>query len=227
MSKIKKRKIKIVVNDSKASIKRIKWLWIGYGISWFIFGIIILIVTDEQLALFFNPGYVMTESDPIYLLMKFYSDTFIIVNLGPLFLVVIILCISKLENYHRPMLEAFYAGLFAGFLIEPMKSIINRIRPFQEGSLIKDQINTFGETTDTGSMPSGHVGYTGATLLPHSIRLKSIIIVVVIVLYNAGMMYARLFLGVNYASDVLVGNIISLLCATFAFFMFEKIYKRI
>lgn len=36
-----------------------------------------------------------------------------------------------------------------------------------------------------------------------------------------------MFMGVHYASDVLIGNIISLVSAILAFFLFELIYRRL
>jgi len=222
MSKIKESMLTSEINDSSASIQRIKWLLIAHGISWLTFGIIILLVGDTELALLVNPGDSMTESHPIYIMVKLLSDTFIIWMFFILILTIVVLAVPKLENYQRPMLETLYAYIFAGIFIEFLKPVVNRVRPFDALA----EINVFGETTDTGSMPSGHVGYTGAAVLPHAIRLKRIIIVVVIFLYNAGMMYTRMFLGVHYASDVLVGNIISLGVSTLSFFLFEQIYRK-
>lgn len=219
--------LKIRICESKEAINRIKWLIIFHTVLWIIIALFILLVGDDELVLIINPGFGIDESHLSYILVKIYSDTFLIVNLGLLILVIIFMSVSRLENYRRPMLEAFYSVLIAGFFIEPMKDLFARPRPFQEGSPIADQINNFGETTDSGSMPSGHVGYTGAAVLPHAIRLKNVTIAIILSLYSAGMMYIRMFMGVHYASDVLIGNIISLVSAILAFFLFELIYRRI
>ena len=75
-------------------------------------------------------------------------------------------------------------------------------------------------------MPSGHVAYHGAGILPHAVWVKSKIACWVLSVFSAGMMYVRMFLGVHYATDVLVGNVISLAGALGAFFLFEFIYRK-
>ncbi len=222
MSTIKEQLFTKEINDSEASLIRIKWLVIGHVISWIVFGIIIIAAGgDYNLALLVNPGHSMTEADPIYIMVKLLSDTYIIWMFITLILTIIIMVAPRFENYQRPMLETLYASIFAGIFVESLKNI-NRVRPFDEMALI----NEFSETTDTGSMPSGHVGYSGAAVLPHAIRIKSIAVVIVIFLYNLGMMYTRMFLGVHYGTDVIVGNMISLGGSVMAFFLFELIYRK-
>ncbi|MHA1765216.1 MAG: phosphatase PAP2 family protein [Promethearchaeota archaeon] len=218
-------KYKMINSGNEAKI-RTKRLLIGHLIFWSIFGIIILIFEDEKLALVTNPGFSIDESSLGYKLVKVYSDTFMYIQIATLILVILFMSIPKWKAYRRPMLEAFFSVLFAGIFIESLKSIVARLRPFQEGSPIADQINTFGETTDSGSMPSGHVGYTSAAVLPHAIRIKSKITCWIISIYSAGMMYVRMFLGVHYATDVLVGNILGLGCTIGTYFLFELIYRK-
>jgi membrane-associated phospholipid phosphatase len=218
-------KCKRINSQSEAKI-RLKQLLIGFVIFWIIWGVIILIFGDEKLALAINPGFEIDESYWSYKIIKFYSDSFIGIVLGTILVTIIVLSVPKLKAYRRPMLEAFFSMAIASIFVESLKTIVGRIRPFQEGSPIADQINTFGETTDSGSMPSGHVAYSGAAVLPHAIWLKSKIISGIISIYIAGMMYVRMFLGVHYATDVLVGSIISLGSAIGVFFLFERIYRN-
>lgn len=214
------------INNSSEAKVRIKWLLISHVIFWIILGIIILIFGDEQLALATNPGFAIDETHWTYKVVKIYSDTFIVVQLGTIVATILVLIIPKCKSYRRPMLETSYTILFAGIFVESLKPLASRPRPFQEGSPIADEINVFGEQTDSGSMPSGHVAYTGAGVLPHAIWMKKVVISIILSIFSAGMMYIRMYLGVHYATDVLVGNIISLGCAILSFFLFQRIYKN-
>jgi len=214
------------INSASEAKVRIKWLLISHVIFWIIFGIIVLIFGDEQLALATNPGFAIDETHWSYKVVKIYSDTFIVIQLGTIVATILFLIIPKCQPYRRSMLETSYTILFAGIFVESLKTLANRLRPFQEGSPIADEINVFGEETDSGSMPSGHVAYTGAGVLPHAIWMKKVVISIILSIFSAGMMYIRMYLGVHYATDVLVGNIISLGCAILAFLLFQRIYKN-
>jgi len=214
------------INSTEEAKQRIKHMLIGHAIFWALWGVLVLILGDEKIVLAINPGFAIDESHWSYIAVKLYSYTFMVLQLGTLIMVILFMSIPKWKAYRRPMLEAFFSVLLAGVFIESIKGWAGRLRPFQEGSPIADQINFFGETTDSGSMPSGHVGYTAAAALPHALRLKSKVVCWIISIYSAGMMYIRMFLGVHYASDVLVGNIIGLGCAIGTFYLFELIYRK-
>ena len=214
------------INNASETKERLKIILIGHVIFWVVFGIIILIFGDINIALATNPGFTVDETYWFYKIIKIYTDMFMIIQLGTIVAVILCLSIPKWKPYRRPMLEAFYSVVMAGIFIESLKTIIGRPRPFQEGSPIKDQINNFNEPSDAGSMPSGHVGYTGAALLPHALRIKNLAISIIISVFNVGMMYTRMYLGIHFATDVLVANMISLGCAIGSFFLFQQIYKK-
>ncbi len=74
-------------------------------------------------------------------------------------------------------------------------------------------------------MPSGHVGYSGAATFPHAIWAKKLVVSILIAVYGVGMMYVRMFLGLHYATDVLVGNIIAVGGSALSFLIFQRCYK--
>ena len=212
-------------NNAPEAKQRLKWMVIGHVIFWVIWGIVILIFGDEQLVLAINPGFAIDETNLGYKIVKLYSDVFMVLMLGTLVGTLLVMLIPKCQAYRRPMLETFYTLLFAGIFVESLKPLVGRLRPFQEGSPIADEINVFGEATDSGSMPSGHVAYSGANVLTHAVWVKKVAISVIISIFSAGMMYIRMYLGVHYPTDVLVGNIIALGCAVLSFILFQRIYK--
>ena len=210
--------------NNLAEVKiRLKWLVIGHVIFWVILGLMVLIFNDYNIAVAVNPGD-GDESYWIYKVIKVLSDTLLVTQGGTLIVTILCLSIPKWAPYRRTMLEILYSLLFAGIFVESLKNL-NRIRPFQDGSPVADAINPYSEDPDVGSMPSGHVGYTGAVILPHAVWIRNVVICVIISIYNASMLYVRMFLGVHYASDVLMGNIISIVSVVGSFLLFSKIYK--
>jgi len=216
--------------NSEEAKNRIRWILICHGIGWILFGIIILVVGDSELLLLVNPSD-MDTTNILYILVKLYSDTYYFFLIGIIFMVPIFLAVPKLENYRRPMLESFTSFIIGGLLVtQVLKAGIARYRPFDESSPIADQINLFGdiqEGRDAGSMPSGHVSTTGSIMLPHAIHLRNMVSATIISVYCAGMMLARMFLGMHYATDVLVGSIIYVVIAIFTFYLYELLYQKI
>ena len=213
----------------KSRLSRIKWMLICHVFFWLIFGILILVVGDSELLLLINPNDI-DNTHIIYKIVKLYSDVFYVLLFGTSLAVPIFLAVPKLENYRRPMLESYTSMILGGILVtQILKAGIARYRPFDIDSPIKDQINLFGDTQegrDAGSMPSGHVSTTGSVLLPHAINLKNNVVAILISIFSAGMMYARMFLGMHYATDVLVGNIVAVVISIATFFMFEGLYRK-
>ena len=220
----------IQLNNSEESKNRIKWILICHGIGWILFSIVILAIGDSELLLIFNPDD-MDTTNIIYILIKLYSDLHYILLIGIFIMVPVFLAVPKLEGYRRPMLESFTSMIIGGFLVtQVMKAGIARFRPFDESSPIADQINLFGdiqEGRDAGSMPSGHVSTTGSLMLPHAIHLKNRVTATIISVYCAGMMFARMFLGMHYATDVLVGSIVYVVVAIVTFYLYELLYQKI
>ena len=214
------------INTAQEAKQRLKWILIGHAIFWGIWGIMVLIFGDESLALAANPGFAIDETNWGYKIIKFYSDLNYALYLVTLVGTLLVMVIPKCQSYRRPMLEVLYTLLFGLFMVGTLKPLVGRLRPFQEGSPIANEINTFGEATDSGSMPSGHATATSANTLPHAVWIRNVIICIIISVFSAGMMYVRMYLGVHYATDVLVSNMIALGCVTLSFFLFQRIYKK-
>ena len=225
MSEQEKKNLKWI-NTAPQAKERLKWLLIGQIIFWILWGIMVLIFGDEQLALAANPGFTIDETHWSYKVIKIYSDSNFVLLLGTILGCLLILIIPKCEPYRRPILEAFASVAIAGTFVGIIKPVVGRIRPFQEGSPIADQINNFDEPANLGSMPSGHVAATGSAALPHAIWTTKKILSVIIAVYSAGMMYVRMYLGVHYATDVLVSNMLAVMGVIIAFFVFQQIYKN-
>jgi len=222
--------VEVQLNNFEEAKHRIKWLIMSHGVLWLICGIAILLVGDSELLLLINPNDIDT-THIFYRIVKLYSDTYYLLLLGILISVPVFLAVPKFENYRRPMLESFTSMILGGFIVtQIIKAGVSRYRPFDESSPITNQINLFGdlqEGRDAGSMPSGHVSTTGSLLLPHAIHLKNRVRATIIFVFCAGMMYARMFLGMHYATDVLVGSLVYVVISILTFFLFDLLYRKV
>jgi len=217
--------VKIQLCNSEEAKDRIKWMIICHGILWIIFGIVIIVVGDAELLLLINPVS-MDTTHIAYILIITYSNIFYILPFVYLIATPIFLGVSKLKDYRRPMLEGAVSFLISSILTQVVKNLVDRNRPYHPETGL--EINTFDVNEGQNqSMPSGHVSIVGAALLPHAIHLKNIVSAIIISLFSAGMMYVRMFLGFHYATDVLVGNILSVVFVVFVFFLFEYLYRKI
>ncbi|MCY3414138.1 MAG: phosphatase PAP2 family protein [Candidatus Heimdallarchaeota archaeon] len=212
--------------DQPQAKHRLKFILIGQVSFWALFAVITLLFGENEMATAINPGYAMDTSAWQYTMIKLYSDTFYVVVISMLLIPIITLSMERFKPYRRIALQTFYTFIFAGIFVEFLKPIADRPRPFQEGSEVKDQINNFGETTDEGSMPSGHVAYSGSALAPTAAWVVKKVFSVLLLAYGAFMMYVRMFIGVHFAYDVLVGNIITIVAMTLSFLLFTKIYRN-
>ncbi|MCP4763880.1 MAG: phosphatase PAP2 family protein [archaeon] len=215
----------VILTNVEAN-SRIKKILIGYGILWIILAILVITVGDEELTRLINPGAGVEESLWTSFVI-FYTDvTFLILMLGSMIFGLVSLAIPKLDKYRKMIVEASFASFFCFWGVEPMKDLVGRARPFQPGSPLEGQVSIYNQTTDSGSMPSGHVAYTGAAVLPYAIRIKKNIISILLCLYTVGMMYTRVYLGVHWVSDVLVGSMIAVFSSVMSALLVGKLYEK-
>lgn len=102
-------------------------------------------------------------------------------------------------------------GLFMGgsFLLSTIvtqaaKRIVDRRRPFETYSFIIKR----GDESAEHSMPSGHTSAAFCTATSLSLRYRRWYIVVPAYLYAGSVGWARMYQGVHYPSDILIGSLV-------------------
>lgn len=118
--------------------------------------------------------------------------------------------------------------LFTNIIIKP---IVNRPRPFEIDTTIKDVILSLGlKLPDDASFPSGHTSAAFAAAIACIGINKKIGIPCVILAVLIGV--SRLYLNVHFPTDVIAGLVVGTLCGIIAViitrkFMYDFIQKKI
>lgn len=103
--------------------------------------------------------------------------------------------------------DALYMGaafLFSGLVTQSTKRAVNRKRPFETYSFIVKRDDESGGL----SFPSGHTSAAFCTATSLSLRYHKWYVIAPAYLFAASVGWARMYQGVHYPSDVLVGALV-------------------
>lgn len=122
----------------------------------------------------------------------------------------------------RLVIVSFTSLCLNGFL----KAAVARPRPYVSGAVSRVEIDSaFLSTTDLNdyqSFPSGHSQMSAGLFFTTAFRYQKNWVWILFPLLTLGVMCSRLYLGVHYPSDVLVGATLGIAFAYFWEFIFRK-----
>ncbi|EFZ36021.1 PAP2 family protein [Hoylesella oralis ATCC 33269] len=108
-----------------------------------------------------------------------------------------------------------------------MKPLVARSRPSND-PIIKYTIDIVDNMRETGySFFSAHAANTFSLALFFSLLVKDRIFTVFMIGWSVLNCYTRLYLGVHYPSDILVGLLWGTICGTLSYILFRYVYNRI
>ena len=191
------------------------------GIVWIIQLIFVLAVGDEQLALALNGKVDDTFTD----IIKLYTNLLYLMIAGSAILTLISM-LPKFQKYRPLFLSMWLSYAISYVIIAPIKGIIDRRRPYET---LGSQINNFGKIEHDASMPSGHSGYSAATMTPLALKLqkfKNIVVWPLFLIIHVIMMYTRAYLGVHWMTDLLVGSILGTLVSLAIVVIMDRLYAK-
>ncbi len=155
--------------------------------------------------------------DFLFKFFTLFGEAFVIV----LFVAIIYLCIDKKQGERFAFNLLFSIGL-NGLI----KGIIDRPRPYEKYSDITPKNSFLGKTHTGASFPSGHTQsastffYTGASIIK-----KNYLYVVATILVSL-VAISRLYMGVHYFTDVLVGFLLGGIIVFISNIIFDKFYDK-
>jgi membrane-associated phospholipid phosphatase len=117
-------------------------------------------------------------------------------------------------------LEIASAEIISSLITSPLKLGLKRERPF----VTHNDINKYS-TGGSYSFPSGHTSMAFATATSLSLVCPKWYVIVPSFTYASLMGYSRMYLGVHYPSDVLIGAIIGSGSAYLSHYLYEKFTK--
>lgn len=135
--------------------------------------------------------------------------------------IIIVILAFVYFTYDKKLGEKIAFSVFGSLLLNnTLKGIFSHKRPFE---LYPYEIKTIREHTATGaSFPSGHTqnAATFYTTLALKMQRRWFWIVVNIIIFLVAL--SRLYLGVHFPKDVLVGALLGILCAWLGWFLYDK-----
>lgn len=196
-----------------------------------------LLLGDQQAFLFFNPGQGnATPVDGLFVLFTAWGPW----NLGlgiyvPTSLVVLALILSwRLPSFYPTRVAVFVmvlACLVGLLLVNPiLNGVSPRERPFMDPTLVSNALDLFSQPEalfGTLGFPSNHA--TAGFIIAGAVLLTSRNYAVKAVALTYGVLnaYSRIYVGVHFPLDVLVGAVVGLLVTLLCFLPVRKYLWRI
>ncbi len=149
-----------------------------------------------------------------------FEETISPVNLGAPAIICIVALVKKDSVSKHNALAAASSFLLNTGITFAMKYAINRPRPFVTYPSIVQRASAHSP-----SFPSGHTSSSFATATTLSLSYKKWYVVVPSYLYAATMGYTRMYQGVHYPSDVLVGAVVGTASAWVSHKLTKRFFK--
>jgi membrane-associated phospholipid phosphatase len=132
---------------------------------------------------------------------------------------------GKLHKDHKMVVNSYEmasAALINGIVTTVLKTSIQRERPFET---YPDEVTKYS-SGGSYSMPSGHTSTVFAAATSVSILYPKWYVIAPSYLFAASVGYSRMYLGVHYPSDVLIGAVIGTASSYGAHLLFKQLKKK-
>ncbi|MHA1229128.1 MAG: phosphatase PAP2 family protein [Candidatus Helarchaeota archaeon] len=213
----------VYVNNKKNS-----YVLIGITVGTILLLIISLIVGDESISLAVNAFTQQPYAGFLNEFFLIYTDYLIYIFIVGLFILVLLsfLKIKKLEFLEK-WRPALLAGVISWVIDEPIvngiKFLIARPRPLE--TLTPPAFRPIGDASGY-SFPSGHATAAFASSMPLTFKFDCFIRKSILILYASLMAFSRVYVGVHWATDVLVGTLIGLGISLVVSILYPKIINK-
>ncbi|WP_458405324.1 phosphatase PAP2 family protein [Methanobrevibacter sp.] len=140
---------------------------------------------------------------------------------------IIVASITKRQTLKKIAIIALIALIFSDLITVLIKNYVHNPRPF----MALDNVRLLIAENDPNSFPSGHATSTLAVVsvfllnMEDLVKKHHIIVDVVLAVFAVLIMFSRVYCGVHYPADVLVGALIGIFGAFIVNFYKDKIFK--
>jgi membrane-associated phospholipid phosphatase len=132
---------------------------------------------------------------------------------------------GKVHKDHKMVVNSYEmasGALINGIVTTVLKTSLQRERPFET---YPDEVTKYS-SGGSYSMPSGHTSTVFAAATSVSILYPKWYVIAPSYLFAASVGYSRMYLGVHYPSDVLIGAIIGSASSFGAHLLFKQLKKK-
>lgn len=145
----------------------------------------------------------------------------------PIVLLILILCIKSFKRrFYIPVLALIFCFFLTDRANSISKKLTKRYRP-SHNTEIQTQVHIVnGYRGGLYSFFSGHAANSLGLALLASMFFKKKWLIIFLISWSLLVSYSRIYLGVHYPSDIIVGWIFGALIAVFVYKITEKILKR-
>lgn len=149
----------------------------------------------------------------------------------PLYVALFYLVMKNNEKWSRIFLIMFTIGvcMLLSYSLNNAftKPYIGRLRPSLDPSMVGIVRLVNGYTAEGFSFFSAHACNTFAVATFFTLLVRSKILSAFLFLWAAFSVWTRLFLGVHYFSDIVVGTVVGMLLASLCYLAYSRVSKRV
>ena len=212
----------VIIDDETPN--RIKQILFFYSLFWISLIVMVFVIGDSDLAFFINAN---PDSDAYATFIKLFSSSlYLLIGITALGTLILLFLRNdyKYDKHRRNFITALLSYAVSYILVSSTKMIIGRDRPYVTNP---NEINSFGKSESDYAMPSGHSAYSATISLTFAQKAKRIFSVILLVAYNIFMTYTRLYLGLHWVSDILVGSIMGFAISIGITLLMGKYYVKV
>lgn len=202
--------------------KRGSLILAGMGAIWAASIALLLVFGDTKVALWINPSGTDLRSSPVTMFFYVITNSLSFVILLFVILTIISMFYKKWQPHRRMLIGMMFSLILTSYITEIIKHSIGRLRPYEHMPGRIDTLGT-GQPTDP-SMPSGHSSSSAALAASFALRVKGWLVPALLYAWSILVALSRMYLGVHYISDVLVGSIIGTMIAFGSAYLFDRLY---